>query len=238
MRSSLARCAATATLAAATLAARPAAAQMVGLPAVQAPFPGRSFAVALDGGSASDGQRTAGVAIAARAGASRLTGALGLGVVQGFARSHPSIGLRVAYLLPFGTTGAIGVAPFAGAGSVSRGKDADAVPVTGGRPPLPGSLTVAPAGVALGYRRLVAGRAVALHVAPQVQLWRVGRSTGVDATTAYFGRVAVGADVAVTRQLGLALAYETGGSTARLADGPRRRVFGVGVSYTPRRGRR
>lgn len=232
MRSSLARRAAAVTLATATLAAaaRPATAQMVGLPAVQAPFPGRSFAVALDGGSASDGQRTAGVAIAARAGASRLTGTLGFGVVQGFARSHPSFGLRVAYLLPFGASGAVGVAPFVGIGSVNRGKNADPV-VAGGKPPLPGSLTMVPAGVSLGYRRLVAGRAVAVHVAPQVQLWRQ------NGTTTY-GRVALGADVALTRQLGLALAYETGGSAARLADGPRRRVFGVGVSYTPRRGRR
>lgn len=233
MRSSLARRAAAAVLA--TAASRPAVAQMVGLPVVQAPFPGRSFAVALDGGSASDGLRTAGVAIAARAGASRLTGALGLGVVQGFARSHPSLGLRVAYLFPFGTSGALGVAPFAGAGSVSRGKDAD--PVAGDRPALPASVTMVPAGVSLGYRRLVAGRAVAVHVAPQVQLWRVGAGAGRDARSTSYGRVAVGADVALTRQLGIALGYEAGGSTsgANLSDGPRPGVFGLGVSYTPRR---
>jgi hypothetical protein len=216
-------------------AARPAGAQLFGLPVVQSPFPGGAFAVALDGGSAGDGVRVGALAIAARRPQGRLAAALGAGRAGGFDRTRTTLGARLAYLLRFGESGAIALAPFAGLGSVARG---DSTRGAAAANRLTGSLLVAPAGVGVGYRREVLGRVVAVHVSPQAQLWRLGPGGGrAEASTAWYGRVGAGLDVALARQVGVSVAYEAGGAAARLAEGPRPNVLGVAVSYAPRRRR-
>ena len=222
----------------ATLAASPGAAgaQLFGLPAVQSPFGGRPFAIALDGGSASDGVRVGGVAISARRPGGRLLASLGVGRARGFEAARTTYGGRLAFLLRFGETGALAVAPFGGYGRV-QGGDSVRVAATG-TPGLARSLAIVPVGAGIGYARAVAGRAVAVHVTPQAQWWRRGAAGTLESEATWYGRAAVGADVAVTSQIGLSLAYEAGASAAAITDGPRKGVFGVALSYAPGRGRR
>lgn len=226
-----------ATLAAgaAALAPRAAAAQVYGLPVVQSPFAGRPFAIAVDGGTASDGMRVGGLAVAAHRPAGRLVATLGAGRVRGFEAARTTYGGRLAFLLRFGQTGALGVAPFAGYGRVQGG---DSASVGTGDPRLLGSLAVVPVGVGVGMRRAIAGRAVAVHVTPQAQWWRRGPAGTLTSQATWYGRAAVGADVAVTPRIGVSLAYEGGGSSVARTDGPRKGVFGLGLSYAPGRGRR
>jgi hypothetical protein len=213
--------------------ARAGCAQVLGLPVVQSPFPGRPVAVAVDGGTGGDGVRVAGLALAARRPGGRLVATLGAGRAQGFEASRTSYGARLAFVLRFGESGALAAAPFAGYGRVAAGDSGRIARSTG--PRLAGSLAIVPAGVGLGYRRLIAGRAAAVHVTPHAQLWRRGEAAGLPAASTWYGRVGVGADVAVTSQIGLGLAYEGGGSTADVAAGPRSGVFGVALSYAPGR---
>lgn len=219
---------------AAAASARPADAQLFGLPVVQSPFPGRPFAVALDGGTASDGVRVGGVAIAAHRPAGRIVAALGIGRADGFERVRTTYGARLSYGLRLGESGALGAAPFAGYGVVGRG---DTTQNAGREPRLTGSLTVVPVGAGLGYRRQLFGRAAAVHLTPQAQWWRRGEGSGVASASTWFGRVGAGVDVAVTTQIGLSLASEFGASTADVSAGPRGRVFGVALSYAPARRR-
>jgi hypothetical protein len=210
-----------------------AGAQVLGLPVVQSPFPGRPLAVALDGGTASDGVRVAGLAIAAHRPAGRLVASLGVGRARGFEAPRTTYGGRLAYALRVGESGAIGVAPFVGYGRVQGGDSARVV--AEGDPRLAGALTIVPVGAGFGYRRQVAGRAVVVHVTPQAQLWRRSPSGPLASLSTWYGRAAAGADVAVTSQIGLSLAYEGGGGTSDLTAGPRSGVFGVGLSYAPAR---
>jgi hypothetical protein len=214
-------------------AAPDAGAQVLGLPVVQSPFAGRPFAVALDGGTGSDGVRVGGLAITAHRPTGRLVASLGVGRVRGFEAPRTTYGGRLAYALRLGESGAIGVAPFVGYGRVSGG-DTSRV-LSGGDPRQAGSLGVLPAGVGLGYRRSVAGRPVVLHVTPQAQWWRRRATRGAASEATWYGRAAAGADVAVTPQIGLSLGYEGGGSTADVTAGPRRGVLGLALSYAPRR---
>jgi hypothetical protein len=105
-------------------------------------------------------------------------------------------------------------------------------------PRLARSLAIVPLGVGLGYQRAVAGRAVTLHVTPQAQLWRRGPAGLVTASSTWYGRTAVGADVGLTSQLGVSLAYESGGSSPFVTAGPRGNVFGLAASWAPARRRR
>jgi hypothetical protein len=230
-------------------AVRPAGAQLLAVPAAQTPFGGRPLAVALDVGAGGDRLRNYGLALGLRRGESRLTAALGLGVVQGFATTRNAFGLRVAYLQPLGGSGALAAAPFVGFGYVGQGDADKQTRSTNGRPLLPGNLTVIPAGVGLGYRRVVAGRAVTAHVSPQAQLWRVGPGAVPDAKaeSKVYVRAAAGLDVAVTRQIGVTLAVEggsastvtgTGAAATGLAQGPRPVLLGAAVSYSLSRRRR
>jgi len=220
---------------AAGASACPAGAQLFSLPVVQSPFPGRPFAVALDGGTASDGVRMGGVAIAAHRPAGRTVAALGIGRAGGFERARATYGARLSYALRFGESGALAAAPFAGYGVVARG---DSTQNPGREPRLSGSLTVVPVGAGLGYRRQLFGRAAAVHLTPQAQWWRRGAGGGLTSASTWFGRVGAGVDVALTTQIGLSLAGEFGASTADVSAGPRGRVFGVALSYAPARRRR
>lgn len=238
-----------APIAAVVADARPARAQMMGLPVVQSPFAGRAFALALDAGGGGDGLRTLGGALAVRKAASRITGALGVGAVQGFAKGRPSLGVRVAYLLPLGASGSLAAAPFVGFGAVSQGDRDAQLRSTNGRQFLPGTITIIPVGVGVGYRALLGGRTIAVHLAPQAQHWRLGAGgvAGAKATSKTYVRVGAALDATLTRQIGLTVAYEAGASSTvqgmgltatGLAQGPRRSLVGVALSYTPRRARR
>lgn len=228
--------------------AQPARAQLLALPAAQTPFGGRPLAVALDVGAGGDGLRTAGVALGLRNAATRLALTAGVGVVQGFATTRTAFGIRVAYQQPLGESGALAAAPFVGFGYTGQGDAEKQANSTRARPPLLGNLSVIPAGVSVGYRRVVAGRAVAVHLGPQVQYWRLGAadSAGAEASGKAYVRAAAGLDVAVTRQFGLTLALEGGASSkvtgsgaaaTGLARGPRPVLFGAAVSYSPARRR-
>lgn len=228
--------------------ARPAAAQLLAVPAAQTPFGGRPLAVAANAGLGGDGLRTYGAALGLRRGGSRLAGSAGVGVTQGFATTRTAFALRVAFQQPLGTSGALAAAPFVGFGYVGQGDAEKQARSTNGRPPLPGNLTVFPAGVSVGYRRVVAGRPVAVHLSPQAQYWRLGAGDvdSAEAQSKVYVRAAAALDVGVTRQFGLTLAYEAGtssevtgtGRTATgLALGPRPSLFGVAVSYSPARRR-
>jgi hypothetical protein len=210
-------------------------AQLYGMPTVQSPFPGRPFAVAVDGGTASDGVRVGGIAVAARRPGGRLAATLGIGRAQGFEAARTTYGARLAFALRFGESGAIGAAPFAGYGRVAAG--ASTRLATAAEPRLLGSLVSVPVGVGLGYRRLVVGRPLALHVTPQAQYWRRGAASGRPGASTWFGRAAVGADVAVTQQIGVSVGYEDGGSSRDVTVGPRSGVIGVALSYAPGRRR-
>lgn len=227
---------AAAVLAGAVLAGatpRAAAAQVMGIPVAQSPFAGRPFAVALDGGSASDDIRVGGLAVAAHRPGGRLVATLGAGRVRGFEGPRTTYGGRLAFLLRFGASGALGVAPFAGYGRMQGGDSARVA--QGGDLRQAGAIAVVPAGVGIGYRRLVAGRAVVAHVTPQAQWWRRAEAAGLPSASAWYGRAAVGADVAVTTQLGLSVAYEGGGSAGDVTAGPRQGVVGLALSYAPGR---
>jgi hypothetical protein len=190
----------------------------------------------VDGGTASDGVRMGGLAIAARRPGGRLAATLGVGRAQGFEAARTTYGARLAFALRFGESGAVAAAPFAGYGRVTRG---DSVRLQNApEPRLLGNLIIVPVGVGLGYRRLLAGRVLALHVTPQAQYWRRGASAGRTGATTWFGRAAVGADVGVTEQVGVSLAYEGGAATGDLTTGPRSGVFGAALSYAPGRRRR
>lgn len=219
---------------AAAASARPASAQLFGLPVVQSPFPGRPFAVALDGGTASDGVRVGGVAIAAHRPAGRIVATLGIGRADGFERVRTTYGGRLSYALRLGESGAIAAAPFAGYGAIARG---DATQNPEREPRLTGSLSIVPVGAGLGYRRLLFGRAAAVHLTPQAQWWRRAEGSGVASASTWFGRVGAGVDVAITSQIGLSLASEFGASTADVTAGPRGRLFGIALSYAPARRR-
>ena len=221
--------------AAAALTGAPAraAAQLMGIPIAQSPFAGRPFAVALDGGSASNGIRVGGLAVAAHRPGGRLVATLGAGRVRGFEGPRTTYGGRLAFLLRFGASGALGVAPFAGYGRMQGGDSARVA--QGGDLRQAGAIAVVPAGVGIGYRRLVAGRAVVAHVTPQAQWWRRAAAAGLPSASAWYGRAAVGADVAVTRQIGLSVAYEGGGGTSDKTAGPRKGVVGLALSYAPGR---
>ena len=231
------RSALAAAAAAATLAPGAARAQLLGLPAAQSPFAGRPFAVALDGGSAAEGVRVVGLAVAAhRPGPGRrLVATLGAGRARAtmFDAARTTYAGRLAFMLRFGETGTIGVAPFVGFGRV-QGGDSTSV-IKNGDLRLGGALTVVPAGAGLGYRRLVAGRPVAVHVTPQAQYWRRGAALGRSGSNTWYGRGAVGADVAVTSQIGLSVAYEAGGAGGTVLDGPPANALGVALSYAPAR---
>jgi hypothetical protein len=233
---------------AAALTAAPAGAQLLGLPVAQSPFGGRPFAVAANAGGGGDGLRTYGLALGLRKGDSRLTGAAGIGSVQGFRLTRPSFGARVAYLKRLGTSGTLAAAPFAGFGYVARGDIQKQTASRNGGQIIRGNLSVIPAGVSLGYRRTLAGRPVAVHVSPQAQYWRRGGDdmAGIAPSNRFYPRAALGVDAGVTSQLGLTLAVEggasreagTGPTATGLADGPRPVLFGAALSYSPGRRRR
>lgn len=216
-----------------TLAALPAGAQVIGLPAVQSPFRARRWAVAVNGGVASQGVRTAAVAGAyRRSEGGRLLLTAGVGATKpgdAVDRYVLSGGARLAFLLAFGQAQSFAAAPFAGVG----GLRAETPGATPGAADVTTSFVKAPFGVSLGYRRLVAGRAVTVHVAPQGQYWRAVVKGDPPDTSATVFRVGVGADVALTRRIGLSVGWEGGGQAELGALGPRASVFGVGLSFGP-----
>jgi hypothetical protein len=227
------RLAATAALAATALAlsALPAHGQMYGVPVVQNAFLNRGLAVAANYGN-EDGGTAFGAAGAFSPRGRRFVLSGGVGTYSPKPRealgNEITYGVRVAVPVLRMAGGAIGVAPFVGAGSASFDLadppgGADSTKVTM-------SMLNVPVGVAIGYRRaLGATRSFSVYASPFYSWNR--RTHGDSSTSRGLARVSVGLDVALMPSIGLTLGYEAGGNAAGDEPGPRTGIFGAALSY-------
>jgi len=142
-------------------------------------------------------------------------------------------GARVA--MPFGgKSSTFGFAAFAGIGGGPARKMK--VPgIVGGDGIGSDSITVSdtlastaqiPLGAAVGYRRTIgSNHGISLYATPAWVIYSGGAKTG-----GVF-RVAIGADVGITRALGATVGVDFGGTRAKELGGPSSAQYGIGVSY-------
>lgn len=199
--------------------ARPAAAQMAGVPVLQNAFvnPGTTF----------------GANLAVASGALVYAGALAWVPENGKIQLSGGVGVldpdngsgRVTWggraMLPIGplSSRTLGVAAFAGVGSMSAGRATE---------------TRIPLGASVGYRGTFGGNhAISGYVAPFLDVSRLKRDS-VSETKSLF-RVSLGVDVAIASQIGLTVGYEWGARAPEGSPGPAGGLFGVGLSYALRK---
>lgn len=201
------------------LPAREAYAQMRALPVLQNAFASRGFAAAANYGSES-GARTYGVAGAYASPGSRYVVSVGIGsydpTTAGIS-SRANYGARIALMGPRFLDRRAGIAVFGGYGIVPKKGDQS-------------SITMAPAGLAVGYRHaLGASRGFSVYAAP---FYAWSRSRAADGSTSGgLFRVSGGVDVGLTRQLGVTIGAESGATARAGKPGPTGTVFGVGLAY-------
>jgi len=196
-----------------------AGAQMPGVPVLQNAFmnPGVTVGAFYAAGK---GQTAGGVAgaLAPTRQWVQVTGGAGYGDARSTVYTYGGrVAVPVGRFIPgLKNSTSLGVAAFAGAGGGTR----DSV-----------TLVTAPAGLAMGYRRaLGATRAISVYATPFLS-WNRSRGEGLDENAAALFRVAVGADVALTERLGVAVGWEGGSTADGIRPGPRAVLWGLGVSY-------
>lgn len=203
----------------ATAGAHPASAQMVGVPVLQNAFtnPGVTFGADF---AAASGAVVYGGALAwvPQNGKVQLSG--GFGVLDPDNGSGKATwGARA--MLPIRALGSrsLGVAAFAGVGSLSAGGATE---------------TRIPLGASVGYRATLGERrAISAYVAPFVDYSRLKHDSATDNKTLF--RVSLGVDVAIASQFGLTVGYEWGTRAPEGSPGPAGGLFGVGLSYALRK---
>ncbi|HET7551793.1 MAG TPA: hypothetical protein VFK04_10915 [Gemmatimonadaceae bacterium] len=200
--------------------ARPASAQMVGVPVLQNAFlnPGVTFGG--DFAAASEAVVYGGaLAWVPRNGKVQLSG--GFGVLDPDNGSGKvTWGARA--MLPIRALGSrsLGVAAFAGVGSLSAGGATE---------------TRIPLGASVGYRATLGERrAISAYVAPFLDYSRLKPDSGASVNKSLF-RVSFGVDVAIASQLGLTVGYEWGTRAPEGSPGPAGGLFGIGLSYALRK---
>lgn len=206
--------------------AAPAAAQMPGVPLLQNGFvrPGAAVAANYATAEATD---VFGAAGAWTPGSGRFQISVGVGSlgIDGIDGRKTTGGLRGA--LPIRTpwtrdpASAVGITGFIGVGGASLDE---------------GTLVQVPLGLGIGYRRrLGEARAASVFATPFYQWTRV---TGVEAVEGVeqeldsnLFRISLGAEVLVTRRIGVTLGYELGTTAEDGRPGPSGGIFGAGVAY-------
>jgi hypothetical protein len=215
-----------AALAAGALLLGPAAAgaQMPGVPVLQNGFVRPGTAVALNYATGDDvdviGAAGAWTPASARFQLSGGVGALSAG--EGTDRQTTG-GVRFAFPVRTPWTrdpgSAFGVAAFVGVGGAKLGET---------------NVVHVPVGVGVGYRRrLGETRAVSLFATPFYSWVRRGGDAAGEAAESESNlfRASLGAEVLVTRRIGVALGYELGSNAEEGRPGPTGGVFGVGASF-------
>jgi hypothetical protein len=125
-------------------------------------------------------------------------------------------------MLPIRALGSrsLGVAAFAGVGSLSAGGATE---------------TRIPLGASVGYRATLGERrAISAYVAPFLDYSRLKPDSGASVNKSLF-RVSFGVDVAIASQLGLTVGYEWGTRAPEGSPGPAGGLFGIGLSYALRK---
>jgi hypothetical protein len=195
--------------------ARPAPAQMVGVPVLQNAFlnPGVTFGANF---AAASGAVVYGGALAwvPRSSKLQLSGGFGA-LVPDNGSSRATWGARAMFPITAIGSRALGVAAFAGVGSLSaRGATETRIPV----------------GASVGYRATLGEwRAISAYVAPFADVSRLKSDSGTVNKTLF--RVSFGVDLAIARQVGLTIGYEWGTRAPEESPGPAGGLFGVGLSY-------
>jgi hypothetical protein len=200
--------------AAVVVAASPAAAQMPGAPVLQNSWAAPGTVVALDIAGGSGTLYGGALGWAPASGRFQLSAGAGMhDPKDGTGRAV--YGARVAMPIMQMMTGKLGIAGFVGIGG-GGAKTGDTT----------ASKTVAPAGLAIGYRQAIgtAGRGISAYVDPNYQY-----HSATAGNKGYF-RVGGGIDIGVSARFGLTLGFE-GGVAAKAGDpGPTGSLYGVGVS--------
>lgn len=195
------------------LAATPLSAQLPGLPVLQNAFGNPGLSGAANAGGASGAASYVG---AASYGVGRfiLSGGAGA-VVADTGGTGAAYGARVAMPFLSFMGGSFGVAGFVGAGGSSR-RGVSAVQ--------------APIGASIGWRHGIgATRGVSVYAAPMYSLYRASGG-GVSTSKGLF-RASVGADLAISRRLGVTIGTEGGANAALGEPGPAGTLWGVGVAW-------
>jgi hypothetical protein len=205
------------------LLAMSAEAQMPGLPVLQNAWANPGFTAGLNVGGGDDAVAAA-VAAACAPGAGRFQLSAGIGTRRPEGGdAAPTFGARVSVPVFSFANGRLGVAAFAGAGG-ARDRLVDD----------PDRRTVntfhVPVGLGVGYRRpFGAIRGMSAYLVPFYSHWR----TEFDGATSSGGgvRVAAGADIGITRRIGVTAGVEGGQRRGTDEVGPGAVLFAGGVSY-------
>jgi hypothetical protein len=135
--------------------------------------------------------------------------------------------------MPFGgTSSAFGFGAFAGVGGgAARKAKIDIATVGGGTATTTVADTVSwtteiPVGASVGYRREIgSNHGVSVYGTPAWVFYSGGTNSGG------LFRAAIGADVGITRSLGVTVGVDFGGTRSKELGGPSSSQYGVGVSY-------
>ena len=202
-----------AMLAASSLVPHPTSAQLPGLPVLQNAFGNPGLSAAFNFGSGGSASTYAG---AASYGAGRLILGGGVGAfVPDSGSTAASYGARVALPLVSFMGGAVGIAAFAGVGGVSI----DDV-----------STTQVPLGAAVGWRHgFGTTRGVSIYAAPLVSYNRA--SGGGDSESEWKFQYSVGADLALTRKLGLTIGVGSASLPGPFRLDDTETIFGAGLAW-------
>jgi len=200
-------------LAASSLVLHAASAQVPGLPVLQNAFGNPGLSAAFDYGSGGGASTYVG---AASYGAGRLILSGGVGAfVPDTGSTAASFGARVALPLVSFMGGSLGVAAFAGVGGVTL-HDV--------------STTQVPLGAAVGWRhRFGATRGFSIYAAPIVNYQRA--SGGGESESAWTFQYSVGADLALTRRLGLTIGVGPASQPGHFELDDTDTMFGAGIAW-------
>jgi len=212
-----------------TALAAPTGAQMPGAPVLQNAWTTSGIVGALNY-AGSSGESVFGAAAGWSPGSARFQVSGGVGY-----QNRTDFDGRVVYgarvSIPFrGPTSTFGFAAFAGIGGGPAGKHTVELP-----PAFDTEVTVTdtasstvqvPLGAAIGYRRAFgSNHGISIYATPAWVIY-----TGGTKTDGLF-RVAVGADVGITRSIGATVGVDFGGTRAKELGGPSSAQYGIGVSY-------
>ena len=196
--------------------ATPLMGQMPGLPVLQNAFSNPGITVGVNYGRTPETNALAG-AVAWAPGSGRFAVSGGLGTVRPEeGKSASAYGARISAPVLQLMNDAVGVGAFAGFGQM---QSAD--------------VSVAAAGVSVGYRRAVGRLGVSVHAAPSYQRHSI---TVVDEKSSKgLFRFSAGLDVSFGDRIGATVGFESGASAGDDDPGPDGSVFGLGISYALRR---
>lgn len=191
-----------------------AGAQMPGLPVLQNAFAAPGMVLAANFGSGSGTGYGAAGSWTPGTGRFQLSAAAGAYTPKG-GSSGFAYGLRAASTLFSLAGGSLGVGGFVGVGGASA---------TGGGPRPPAQI---PLGASVGFRHAMSSRGIALYGTPMMLFTAAPK--GGKSSSAF--RMGIGADVALTRALGVTAGVELGSAMAATTGGPTGTRFGAALSW-------